>query len=131
MLSHVDTWVLDLDNTLYPPSTGLADQMNTRIREYLSTLYAVDEPTARDLQAQLVADRGTTLRGLMNTMGVDGVFDVLAAGLVPKPFPDSYRQFLERFEVVPGRAALFDDLAVNLTAFLYSLTAPAVRPWTM
>ncbi|WP_344178496.1 hypothetical protein [Kribbella lupini] len=35
MLAHVDTWVLDLDNTLYPPSTGLADQMNIRIREYL------------------------------------------------------------------------------------------------
>lgn len=226
MLSHVDTWVLDLDNTLYPPSTGLADQMNTRIREYLCRLFGTDEPTARRLQSELVAEHGTTLRGLMNTKGIDpedylafehridytvlepdpaltqalaalpgrklvytngtawhaeqalgrlgldesfdGVFDILAAGLVPKPYPDSYRQFLERFEVDPGRAVMFDDLAVNLTvpaelgmatvwvggspvsggtayevlgerswrvwdlgAFLYSLTAPAVRPWTM
>ncbi|TDC26818.1 pyrimidine 5'-nucleotidase [Kribbella albertanoniae] len=172
MLPAADTWILDLDNTLYPPATGLADQMNTRIRAYLGKLFDADEAEAQRLQAELVAEHGTTLRGLMNTRGIDphdylawehtidysvlrpdpalaaalsslpgrkllftngsayhadqalprlgldglfdGVFDILAGQLVPKPYPESYQRFVDRFAVVPERAVFCDDLAVNL-----------------
>jgi putative hydrolase of the HAD superfamily len=172
MLADIDTWVLDLDNTLYPADTGLAAQMNTRIRAYLANLFGTDEAGAHLLQAQLVADHGTTLRGLMNTRSIDahdylewehtidysvlrrdpalaevlgtlpgqryvytngsayhagqvlgrlgldgcidGVFDILAAELIPKPYAESLDAFLARFEVDPARAVMFDDLEVNL-----------------
>jgi putative hydrolase of the HAD superfamily len=39
VLADIDTWVLDLDNTLYPAEVGLADQMNLRIRAYLANLF--------------------------------------------------------------------------------------------
>ena len=174
MLADIDTWVLDLDNTLYPAGTGLAAQMNTRIRAYLANLFGTDEAGAHRLQAQLVADHGTTLRGLMNTRSidahdylewehtidysvlradpvlaevlgglpgrryvytngsayhadqvlgrlgltgcVDGVFDILAAELIPKPYAASLDSFLAAFGIDPARAAMFDDLEVNLTA---------------
>lgn len=77
MRPDIDTWVLDLDNTLYPPSTGLADQMNHRIREYLSNHYKTDEAGARRIQSELVAAHGTTLRGLMTTEGIEAA-DYLA-----------------------------------------------------
>jgi putative hydrolase of the HAD superfamily len=173
MLVDVDTWVLDLDNTLYPPSTGLGDQMNGRIREYLSEYFGTDEVGARRIQSELVTAHGTTLRGLMTDEGIeaadylafehridysvlrpdallveaiaalpgrkfvftngsayhaeqalprlglgehfDGVFDILAGQLIPKPYPESYRRFVEQFSIDPARAAFFDDLAVNLT----------------
>ncbi|WP_020390186.1 pyrimidine 5'-nucleotidase [Kribbella catacumbae] len=173
MLADVDTWVLDLDDTLYPPGNGLADQMKSHIRAYLSEYFGTDEAGARRIQAELIASHGTTLRGLMTTEGIeaadylafehridysvlrpdpllvdaiaalpgrkfvftngsayhaeqalprlgladhfDGVFDILAGELIPKPYPQSYQRFVERFAIDPSRAAFFDDLAVNLT----------------
>ncbi|ALK08335.1 pyrimidine 5'-nucleotidase [Blastochloris viridis] len=45
----------------------------------------------------------------------DGVFDIFAADFVPKPNPETYLRFLDRHGVDPTRAAMFEDLARNLT----------------
>jgi putative hydrolase of the HAD superfamily len=44
----------------------------------------------------------------------DGVFDIIAAELEPKPRRQVYERFLARHDVDPRRAALFEDLARNL-----------------
>jgi hypothetical protein len=99
MLTDIDTWVLDLDNTLYPPSTGLADQLNTRIREYLRDFFDTDDDGARRLQSTLIAEHGTTLRGLMTTQGIDPA-DYLAfehrIGYVPGELPEVRRAVFHR-----------------------------------
>ena len=46
---------------------------------------------------------------------IDGVFDILAGDLIPKPYAESLEAFLELYGVDPARAAMFDDLEVNLT----------------
>lgn len=45
---------------------------------------------------------------------VDGVFDLIAADLVPKPNPQAHARFVERFGVQPERAVMVDDLCHNL-----------------
>lgn len=67
MVKH---WVFDLDYTLYPASTGMAEQVNRRIVQFLQKVYDVDEEQARARQLQLCAEHGTTLRGLMTTEGI-------------------------------------------------------------
>ncbi len=44
----------------------------------------------------------------------DGIFDILDAGYVPKPAPDTYDRFIARHNVTPGNAVLFEDTAANL-----------------
>ena len=46
----------------------------------------------------------------------DDIFDIIAAELMPKPAPDTYRRFLEINGVHPKQAAMFEDLPRNLTA---------------
>jgi putative hydrolase of the HAD superfamily len=46
----------------------------------------------------------------------DDVFDIVAAELEPKPSPKTYKRFLARHAVNPGKAAMFEDLARNLEA---------------
>lgn len=46
----------------------------------------------------------------------DDIFDIIAADLMPKPAPDTYRRFLEVNGVHPERAAMFEDLPRNLAA---------------
>jgi putative hydrolase of the HAD superfamily len=58
------------------------------------------------------AEQVLTRLGL--TEHVDGVFDILAGELVPKPYAASLDAFLTRFGIDPERAAMFDDLEVNL-----------------
>ncbi len=44
----------------------------------------------------------------------DGMFDIAAAGLVPKPERAAYDLFLARFGIDPSRAAMFEDIERNL-----------------
>lgn len=42
------------------------------------------------------------------------IFDVAAAGFVPKPDPGCYRKMLDALVIAPERAVLFEDTAENL-----------------
>jgi putative hydrolase of the HAD superfamily len=46
----------------------------------------------------------------------DGIFDIVDAGYVPKPKPACYEAFLEAHAVEAARAAMFEDMPLNLEA---------------
>lgn len=69
--SHVDTWVFDLDNTLYPPQVRLFDQIEVRMTAYVSRTLGVTEAEADRLRAQYWREHGTTLAGLMREHDLD------------------------------------------------------------
>jgi putative hydrolase of the HAD superfamily len=64
--AHVDTWVFDLDNTLYPPDSALWPQIDERITAYIMELYGLDGLSARALQKHFYHRHGTTLRALID-----------------------------------------------------------------
>ena len=70
-LSHVEFWIFDLDNTLYPAQCRLFDQVERRIGLYIEQLLNLDREAARALQKQYFRDHTTTLKGLMVNHGVD------------------------------------------------------------
>jgi putative hydrolase of the HAD superfamily len=70
-LRHVDTWLFDLDNTLYPLESGLAARMSPRITDFVEGLTGLPRPEALALQKRYLAEHGLTLRGLMEHHGVD------------------------------------------------------------
>ncbi|MCP1841096.1 putative hydrolase of the HAD superfamily [Bradyrhizobium sp. USDA 4524] len=169
---HVETWVFDLDNTLYPHHVNLWQQVDARIGEFVSNWLKISPEEARRLQKDYYLRYGTTMRGMMTEHGVqaddylayvhkidhsplqpnpamgaaiarlpgrkliltngsvdhvdavlgrlgignhfDGVFDIIAADLEPKPAPQTYQKFLRLHDVDPARAAMFEDLARNL-----------------
>ncbi|MGY4628974.1 pyrimidine 5'-nucleotidase [Bradyrhizobium sp. USDA 4486] len=171
--THIDTWVFDLDNTLYPHHVNLWQQVDARIGEFVCNWLNVGPEEARRIQKDYYLRFGTTMRGMMTLHGVraddylayvhkidhsplepnpqlgeaiaklpgrkliltngsvdhvdavlarlglashfDGVFDIIAAGFEPKPAPQTYRKFLADHAVDPTRAAMFEDLARNLT----------------
>ena len=48
--SHVETWVFDLDNTLYPHHLNLWQQVDERIRAYVSDFLKVSADEAFRVQ---------------------------------------------------------------------------------
>jgi len=70
-LRQIDTWIFDLDNTLYPASCDLFALIDARMNAYLRQLFSVDETEAHRIQKQYFRDHGTTLSGLMSQHGTD------------------------------------------------------------
>jgi putative hydrolase of the HAD superfamily len=70
-LAHIDTWIFDLDNTLYPASADLFGRIDVRMGQYVQMLTNLDEVEAREVQKKLFHEHGTTLAGLMRTHDID------------------------------------------------------------
>jgi putative hydrolase of the HAD superfamily len=171
-LPQIDTWIFDLDNTLYPESCSLFDQVDRRMGLYIENLLGLDRISARALQKEYFHEHGTTLRGLMTEHGIDprsymdfvheidvsvitrdqvldralshlpgrkviftnasarhaenvmerlgvashfsAVYDIVAAGYLPKPAPATYQNFISAHGIDPARAIFFEDTARNL-----------------
>jgi putative hydrolase of the HAD superfamily len=67
---HVDTWVFDLDNTLYPHHLNLWQQVDVRIRDYIVDFLKISHEEAFRLQKDYYRRYGTTMRGLMEEHGL-------------------------------------------------------------
>jgi putative hydrolase of the HAD superfamily len=63
--THIDTWVFDLDNTLYPHHVNLWQQVDARIGEFVSAWLDVSAVEARRIQKDYYRRYGTTMRGMM------------------------------------------------------------------
>jgi putative hydrolase of the HAD superfamily len=108
-LSHVDTWIFDLDNTLYPAECGLLALVNDRMTAFVVRETGLDWDEARALQHRYHSEHGATLSGLMAFHGVDPaafldeVHDISLDRLTPDPALD---QALAR---LPGRRLVFTN----------------------
>ncbi|HUB64411.1 MAG TPA: pyrimidine 5'-nucleotidase [Methylocella sp.] len=92
-LSHIDTWVFDLDNTLYPADSDLWPKIDQRITLFLAHLFGLDGMSSRALQKYYYQRYGTTLRGLMEEHGIG---------------PDDFLDFTHDID----RSSLLPDLAL-------------------
>jgi putative hydrolase of the HAD superfamily len=70
-LSHVDTWIFDLDLTLYTPEHNIMEQVRERIALFVEDYFDIDSTAAHEIRHAYWKSYGTTLGGLMAEHGVD------------------------------------------------------------
>ena len=70
-LKSKKTWLFDLDNTLYPPSCRLFDQVDRNITNYISEYLGLEWGVAYRLQKSFFRKYGTTMHGLMIEHGIN------------------------------------------------------------
>jgi putative hydrolase of the HAD superfamily len=68
---RIDTWVFDLDNTLYPHGVELWRQIDLRIREFIAGFLNLDPQAAFRVQKDYYRRYGTSMRGLMIEHGLE------------------------------------------------------------
>ena len=83
---HVETWVFDLDNTLYPHHLNLWQQVDERIRSYVAEFLKVSKDEAFRVQKDYYRRYGTTMRGLMTEHGLK---------------PDDYLEYVHQIDHSP------------------------------
>ncbi len=105
----MQTWVFDLDNTLYPPSARLFDQIEIKMTDFVMRALGVERAEANRLRQHYWDSYGTTLAGLMAEHGVDpgpyltDVHEIDFSPLVPD-------QTLARaINALPGRKIVFTN----------------------
>jgi len=111
--SHVETWVFDLDNTLYPASCRLFDQIDRRMGRFIADLRGCDRDEARRIQKTYFRTYGTTMRGLMTNDEIDPevflsyVHDIDYSPIEPNPRLD------RALDALPGRKLIFTNASVD------------------
>jgi putative hydrolase of the HAD superfamily len=86
VFGHVETWVFDLDNTLYPHHVNLWQQVDERIRDYIASLLKITHEEAIRLQKDYYLRYGTSMRGLMTEHGMQ---------------PDDFLEFVHQIDHSP------------------------------
>ncbi len=108
-LRHIESWIFDLDNSLYPASANLFELIDIRMGQYIERLLGCDSAEARRVQKQHFRDHGTTLAGLMHSHGIeprdflDFVHDIDLARISADP------DLVRSIDRLPGRKFVFTN----------------------
>ncbi|CAN5873810.1 pyrimidine 5'-nucleotidase [soil metagenome] len=108
-LTHIDTWLFDLDNTLYPEESGFMGQVEGRMTDFVAKVTGLPRDEAFILQKKYLAEHGLTLRGLMLNHGTDpadfhALFHDLSLELLAQD-PD----LVGALSQLPGRRFIFTN----------------------
>ena len=112
-LKNFETWIFDLDNTLYPVSANLFDQIDKRMCSYIANFLNTSESEAHKVQKSYFQEHGTSLRGMMENHKMD-----------PIPYLDYVHKIdlsaiirddqMERaLDKLPGRKIVFTNAAAS------------------
>jgi putative hydrolase of the HAD superfamily len=108
-LTHVSTWLFDLDNTLYPVESGFMGEIEKRMTAFVQKVTGLERDEAYRLQKSYLAEHGLTLVGLMRNHGVDprdfhAIFhDMSLEGLAHDA------DLVAAIERLPGRRLIFTN----------------------
>lgn len=109
-LTHIDTWLFDLDNTLYPLETEFMTLIEGRMTDFMEKVTGLPRDEARAIQKKYYHEHGTTLAGLMaNNHGLDPedflteVHDVALDRLTPDA------NLAAALHALPGRRLVFTN----------------------
>lgn len=108
-LSNVQTWIFDLDNTLYRADADFFKQIDHKMTAFIQRYLDVSELEATRLRKSYWSEHGTTLSGLMAVHNMDpaeflaDVHDVDLKYLKPDP------KLRELISALPGRKLIFTN----------------------
>jgi putative hydrolase of the HAD superfamily len=106
---HVEAWVFDLDNTLYPANCDLFAQIDRRMGEFIANSLGIPLEEAQTLRETYYYEHGTTLAGLVRLHGVsphaflDYVHDIDLGVVTASP------ELAAAMDALPGRKFVFTN----------------------
>ena len=107
--AHIRNWVFDLDNCLYPASTGLFALIDERMGAYIQRLLDCDPVEAKRVQKAHFHEHGTTLAGLMREQGVDPHHFLDDVHAIPLDRVSQDERLASSLSRLPGRKFVFTN----------------------
>jgi putative hydrolase of the HAD superfamily len=107
--AHIRDWIFDLDNCLYPASTGLFALIDERMGAYIQRLLDCDPAEAKRVQKQHFHEHGTTLAGLMKEHGIDPAHFLEDVHDIPLDRVQCDERLGRLLPLLPGRRFVFTN----------------------
>ena len=108
-LAHIDAWIFDLDNTLYPASTDLFGLIDKRMTAYVMRITDLSFEEAYKVQKSYFREHGTTLNGLMTEHGVDPHEFLADVHAIEMDVLREDRRLIDAIARLPGRKLIFTN----------------------
>ena len=106
---HIRDWIFDLDNCLYPASTGLFALIDERMGAYIQRLLDCDPAEAKRVQKEHFHTHGTTLAGLMLHHDIDPHDFLADVHDIPLDRVEQNARLAEALGRLPGRRFVFTN----------------------
>lgn len=141
-LGNVETWVFDLDNTLYRVPPPMYAELDRRMRGFVSDFLGIDSDAAYAIQKDYFRKYGLTLRGLMVNHGLDPkVYESHMGGELDYSALRPDPRLLDAIAALEGRKVIYTNafasharLVLDLLALdphfdaVYDIEAAGYRP---
>ena len=105
----VETWIFDLDNTLYPASSRLFEEVSRRMTAFISDYFNMAPDAAYQRQRDFFMRYGTTLRGLMVEHRMDPEPFLTYVHAIDVGVIQAAPELAERLALLPGRKLVFTN----------------------
>ena len=112
-LKNFETWIFDLDNTLYPVSANLFDQIDERMCSYIANFLKTSEPEAHKVQKRYFQKHGTSLRGMMENHKMDPIPYLEYVHKIDLSAIIRDDQMERALDKLPGRKIVFTNAAAS------------------
>ena len=105
----IDTWIFDLDNTLYSADSGIFQQVHDLMGKFVSKHLNVKIKKAKEIQSKYYKQHGTTLRGMMDNHGVDPEYFLKEVHKLDYSIVDSNKKLNEELKKLKGRKIVYTN----------------------
>ena len=111
--AHINTWIFDLDDTLYPRSVDLHGQLRARVVTFIADHMKIDRTAAEAVHLDYYERFGSTLQGLVQLHGVvphaflEFVHDIDLSAL------ERNESLIGAIRALPGRRVVFTNASHN------------------
>ena len=106
---ETQTWIFDLDNTLYPAECNLFAQVDQRMGEFIAKYLGVPFEHARHLQKSYYRQFGTTLSGLMKVHKLEPKAFLDYVHDIDLSVVNAHPELAAAIERLPGRRLIFTN----------------------
>lgn len=107
--ARTETWIFDLDNTLYPAECNLFAQVDHRMGAFIARYLGVPYAQARHLQKTYYRQFGTTLAGLMTVHKLDPAEFLAYVHDIDLSVVPEAPELRARLASLPGRRLIFTN----------------------
>ena len=112
-LKNFKTWIFDLDNTLYPVSANLFDQIDKRMCSYIANFLKTSKSEAHKVQKSYFQEHGTSLRGMMENHKMDPLPYLEYVHKIDLSAIIRDDQMERALDKLPGRKIVFTNAAAS------------------
>ena len=107
--NKINTWIFDLDNTLYSADSGIFQQVHILMGDFVSQHLNIELQEAKLLQKKYYKQHGTTLRGMMDNHGVDPDHFLTEVHKLDYSIVEPNKNLNQQLEKLEGRKIIYTN----------------------